>query len=377
MFRNIATIGFICLSAGSFAAEKAPDQSKVENATIKKALVDLLNERSAWGSSPTQSTAVSTAATNRLALENYLAVRDSWGRGPDAAPSNSNARALSAYLARRDSWGSGPQAASNPHASALAAYLARRDAWGSAPAVTVADTGPALKAYLARRASWGSRPDTVASNPNAIALSAYLARRERWGSAPATKTNTISIALSRLLRERASWGTHPVISSAEANMPQTATALADYLERRASWNKAEATRVAAFTMTRPARPDAPTCTEALGQITGSGRISFAFGSAGLTNEGSGRLSQVAATARDCTGFRIRIEGHTDASGDAAINQALSEARAAAVADYLQAAGIDAAALEAVGFGESQPLVPNTSRANRAQNRRIKLSVLTN
>lgn len=301
MFRNIATIGLICLSAGSFAAEKAPNPNKVENATIKKALVNLLNERSAWGSSPTQSTAASTAATNRLALENYLSVRDSWGGDPGAAPSNSNARALSVYLARRDS----------------------------------------------------------------------------WGSAPAAKSNTIATALSRFLSDRASWGTDPVISSAETNMPQSATALADYLERRASWNKAAATRVAAFTMTRPAPTDALACTGAIGQITGSGSINFAFGSAGLTNESSGRLEQVAATARDCAGFRIRIEGHTDAAGDAAMNQALSEARAAAVADYLQAAGIDSAALEAIGFGESQPLVPNTSRANRAQNRRIELTVLTN
>lgn len=326
MFRNIVAIGFICLSAGPIAAEKAPIDYTLDNSAIEKALIDYLNQRSAWGSSPAQSAPTGERVASRQALETYLARRDSWGTAPAATPA-ANRAALAVYLARRTNWGIGTKAAAgNPHAQALAAYLARRDS---------------------------------------------------WGTKPTARSNAIASALGRLLKERASWGFSPSITSAEANSRQPTLTLAAYLERRALWNEAAGTRVAAFTMTRPARTNAPACTEALDQAASSGSITFAFGSAGLTNESSGRLSQVAATARDCTGFRIRIEGHTDAAGDAAMNQALSEERAAAVADYLQAAGIDAAVLQAIGFGESRPLVPNTTRANRAQNRRIELTVLTN
>lgn len=147
------------------------------------------------------------------------------------------------------------------------------------------------------------------------------------------------------------------------------------INRRTQERSPAETRVAAFS--NATLSDGVTCTEALHQIARSSKIHFALGSAVLTSVDSGKLEKLAEAGRDCAGIRLRIEGHTDSLGDAAKNQALSHERAAAVAKFLKNAGFSAAALEAVGHGETRPLVPNTTRANRARNRRIEFVLLTN
>ncbi len=67
---------------------------------------------------------------------------------------------------------------------------------------------------------------------------------------------------------------------------------------------------------------------------------------------------------------IRVEGHTDDAGDDEKNLDLSQRRAQRVRQYLIDHGVDAQRLVAQGFGETQPLVPNSSRKNRARNRRV-------
>lgn len=74
-------------------------------------------------------------------------------------------------------------------------------------------------------------------------------------------------------------------------------------------------------------------------------------------------------------LRVEIAGHTDDVGNAAYNQELSKKRARAVYDYLVEAGIPAERLEAKGYGQSKPLVPNDSEQNRQQNRRIEFLIL--
>ncbi len=67
---------------------------------------------------------------------------------------------------------------------------------------------------------------------------------------------------------------------------------------------------------------------------------------------------------------LRIEGHTDSDGDDTSNNLLSKARAASVSKWLVDNGIKCSRLYPVGFGESRPLVENTTAENKAMNRRV-------
>jgi outer membrane protein OmpA-like peptidoglycan-associated protein len=98
------------------------------------------------------------------------------------------------------------------------------------------------------------------------------------------------------------------------------------------------------------------------------RLSFASGSATLTEADKARLAKLAQVlgTPSLAARRTRIEGHTDASGSALRNRELSRRRAQSVADYLVSSGIPAGRLEVVGFGSSQPLpgLPAVSPENR-------------
>ena len=104
-------------------------------------------------------------------------------------------------------------------------------------------------------------------------------------------------------------------------------------------------------------------------------VLFATASAELLPESLAELARLRDLLADHPGLRIRIQGHTDDVGDDDANQALSERRAAAVRDHLTAEGIAADRLEAAGFGESRPVVPNDDDAARALNRRTEFVVL--
>ena len=69
-----------------------------------------------------------------------------------------------------------------------------------------------------------------------------------------------------------------------------------------------------------------------------------------------------------------IEGHTDSTGSAKLNEKLSAKRASAVQDYLVKNGVDASRLDSKGFGPSQPIDTNDTRAGRANNRRVEIKV---
>lgn len=71
---------------------------------------------------------------------------------------------------------------------------------------------------------------------------------------------------------------------------------------------------------------------------------------------------------------IEVQGHTDNEGSAPYNLRLSESRAQAVVDALVKLGVDPLRLQAKGYGDTKPLLPNSSEANRAKNRRVQLMV---
>jgi outer membrane protein OmpA-like peptidoglycan-associated protein len=69
-----------------------------------------------------------------------------------------------------------------------------------------------------------------------------------------------------------------------------------------------------------------------------------------------------------------IEGHTDSDGKASSNLALSNQRANAVMNYFVSNGISSSRLSAQGFGEDYPVDTNSTRAGKANNRRVVVKV---
>lgn len=76
-------------------------------------------------------------------------------------------------------------------------------------------------------------------------------------------------------------------------------------------------------------------------------------------------------------MHVQIDGHTDSTGPESYNQMLSEKRAKAIMEYLvNTVGVEASRLKAVGYGEARPGFPNDTKENRAQNRRVEFTPLT-
>ena len=87
-------------------------------------------------------------------------------------------------------------------------------------------------------------------------------------------------------------------------------------------------------------------------------VNFAFNSAVLPDSAHEMIDLIAQLMKETTSIKVRVEGHTDASGAAAYNVFLSEKRALSVGQYLVQQGIDPSRLEVVGRGMAEPLTAN-------------------
>lgn len=101
-------------------------------------------------------------------------------------------------------------------------------------------------------------------------------------------------------------------------------------------------------------------------------IFYATGSAKLLAKSYKSLNDVAKIMADDNSLKLDIDGHTDNTGDAVKNQALSESRAASVKAYLVSKGVDESRMTAVGHGADMPAADNKTAAGRAKNRRVEL-----
>jgi outer membrane protein OmpA-like peptidoglycan-associated protein len=105
-------------------------------------------------------------------------------------------------------------------------------------------------------------------------------------------------------------------------------------------------------------------------------IQFESDSSRLVADAHAVVEEIADLLRKRTDLRlVEVQGHTDDVGPAIDNRKLSQQRAEAVREELIALGVEAARLAANGYGPDKPLVPNTSDANRAKNRRVQFVVL--
>ncbi len=101
------------------------------------------------------------------------------------------------------------------------------------------------------------------------------------------------------------------------------------------------------------------------------QIHFEFNKAVIRPESFPILDAVVQVLKDNPKITLEVQGHTDNVGGVAYNLKLSSARADSVRKYLVSHGTDSSRLVSKGYGLSQPIVPNTSAANRALNRRVQ------
>jgi len=84
------------------------------------------------------------------------------------------------------------------------------------------------------------------------------------------------------------------------------------------------------------------------------------------------LGEVVKLLQTDPALRLEVQGHTDATGPAERNRALSEKRAQAVVAALVTMGIDAGRLTAKGYGADVPVADNATEDGRQKNRRVEL-----
>lgn len=102
-------------------------------------------------------------------------------------------------------------------------------------------------------------------------------------------------------------------------------------------------------------------------------IYFDTGSDRLRPESTPTLEEIAGMLKAHPDLRIRIEGHTDSTGNPQSNMVLSEKRAAAVKAYLETKHkIDGNRMEIQGFGDTKPVSDNSTPEGRQANRRVEL-----
>lgn len=103
------------------------------------------------------------------------------------------------------------------------------------------------------------------------------------------------------------------------------------------------------------------------------QVNFDFDKYNLKDEYKDEIDQAVKFIEENPTLSISVDGHTDSDGSLTYNQKLSEKRAATVATRLIELGVAKTKVIAKGYGELKPLVPNTSSANKAKNRRVDIS----
>lgn len=112
-------------------------------------------------------------------------------------------------------------------------------------------------------------------------------------------------------------------------------------------------------------------------ISLSGSLLFASGKSNLLPAARRKLTEVATAVKsNDPNAHVLVEGHTDSTGSASLNDALSLKRAQSVRTYLISRGLDRDNVEAEGFGFSRPIADNSTPEGRANNRRVEIVVQT-
>jgi outer membrane protein OmpA-like peptidoglycan-associated protein len=112
-----------------------------------------------------------------------------------------------------------------------------------------------------------------------------------------------------------------------------------------------------------------------GVVVTLGDVLFESGQTQLLEEAMASLVEVVDLLQSEPEKNIRIEGHTDSTGDAETNLQISEKRAKSVLDALVSLGVDQNRFAYAGMGEDFPIASNETEDGRRQNRRVDVILL--
>ncbi len=109
-------------------------------------------------------------------------------------------------------------------------------------------------------------------------------------------------------------------------------------------------------------------------VTFASGLLYDFDSDVVRADAAQNLRSLAASLEKYPNTNLLIVGHTDAVGSSEYNQALSQRRATAAANYLAGQGVASSRLQAVGRGETEPIATNDTEAGRQLNRRVEIAI---
>lgn len=109
-------------------------------------------------------------------------------------------------------------------------------------------------------------------------------------------------------------------------------------------------------------------------VTFKSDVLFDVGSSSLKPGAQSEIARVAQVLNQYPQTSIVVAGHTDSTGSEAPNQQLSEWRAGTIKGALTNQGVDSRRIEAIGFGEGQPIADNNTESGRQLNRRVQINI---
>jgi outer membrane protein OmpA-like peptidoglycan-associated protein len=113
------------------------------------------------------------------------------------------------------------------------------------------------------------------------------------------------------------------------------------------------------------------------KVTFESGILFETNSSTLNTSSQQALTKFAQSLQNNPETNLAISGHTDNTGNDAINQPLSERRAESVSNFLVGKGVGRNRMTTVGNGSNQPVADNNTAEGRQQNRRVEVVIVAN
>ena len=103
-------------------------------------------------------------------------------------------------------------------------------------------------------------------------------------------------------------------------------------------------------------------------------ILFDTGKSTIKSQSENVLGDIIKILNEYPNAKFTVEGHTDSTGSATLNQNLSDSRALSVKEYLVKNGINEFRLSSKGYGKDKPIDTNNTAKGRANNRRVEINL---